>query len=115
MKAPLFTFLPLLLALWTGAVAVAGPPVESYGARAGLLLAQGYSLDEAVSGVRRRHQGKVLSAETVRENGRPVHRIRVIEDGRVRGLRYDGNTGEPLPNRRSQQAPQRYPAPRPRR
>ena len=57
----------------------------------------GYSLDDAVSGARRKNPGKVLSADTVDDNGRPVHRIRILNDqGRVRGYRYDGDTGQPL-------------------
>ena len=56
------------------------------------------SLDDVVSGVRQRHPGKVLSADTLQENGRSIHRIRILnEQGRVRGLRFDANTGKPLP------------------
>jgi uncharacterized membrane protein YkoI len=56
------------------------------------------SLDEVVSGVRRRNPGKVLSADELDEGGRPVYRIRIMNDkGRVRGLRFDGRTGQPLP------------------
>jgi hypothetical protein len=58
----------------------------------------GESLDEVVSGLRRRNAGRVLSADTVQEEGRSVHRIRILNDqGRVRGLRFDGATGRPLP------------------
>ena len=57
-----------------------------------------YSLDEVVSGVRRRNPGKVLSADTVKQGDRSVHRIRILnEKGRVRGLRFDADTGKPLP------------------
>ena len=57
-----------------------------------------HSLDEVVSGVRRHHPGKVLSADTLKEGDRSVYRIRILnEKGRVRGLRFDPNTGKPLP------------------
>lgn len=87
----------LLLAAGSGLIQAGGfgYPDAGYGGR--LLLARGYSLDDAVSGVRRRNTGRVLSADTVQQDGRPVHRIRVLSDqGRVRGLRFDGNTGKPL-------------------
>ena len=59
----------------------------------------GMTLDEAVSGIRR--QGRVLSADTVEEDGRPVHRIRILtNEGRVRRLRLDGRTGRPYRPRR---------------
>lgn len=50
----------------------------------------GVSLDEAVSRVRRQTNGKILSAETVRANGRMVHVIKVLTpDGRVKRVRID--------------------------
>ncbi len=62
-----------------------------------MLMARAYSLDEVVSGVKRDHPGKVLSADTVHQDGRSVHRVRIIDNkGRVRGLRFDGETGKPL-------------------
>lgn len=61
-----------------------------------------FSLDEVVSGVRRRNPGKVLSADTVKQGDRSVHRIRILnEKGRVRGLRFDANTGKALPRPKS--------------
>ena len=54
----------------------------------------GVSLDEAVSRVRRQGNGKILSAETVRVDGRPVHRIKVLtQDGRVKRLLIDAQSG----------------------
>lgn len=51
-------------------------------------------LDSAVSRIREQQQGRVLSAETLRQNGREVHRIRVLTpDGRVRELHVDPRTG----------------------
>jgi len=58
-------------------------------------------LDGVVSDLRHRRQGRVLSADTVEENGRSVHRIRILnDDGRVRRLQFDGDTGRPLPRSR---------------
>lgn len=60
-------------------------------------------LDGVVSDLRRRQQGRVLSTDTFEEDGRPVHRIRILnEDGRVRPLHFEGDTGRPImryPNR----------------
>jgi uncharacterized membrane protein YkoI len=51
------------------------------------------SLDEAVSRVRRQTNGKILSAETVRIKGRPVHVIKVLTpDGRVKRVRIDARS-----------------------
>ncbi len=47
------------------------------------------SLDAAVALARRETGGKVLSAETVNDGGRLVHRVKVLTpDQRVRVLRY---------------------------
>lgn len=57
-------------------------------------LREQVSLDEAVRIVRERSGGRILRAETQRQNGRAVHRIRVLsEDGRVRNYRVDAETG----------------------
>lgn len=59
--------------------------------------AQEKGLDAAVSSVRRHREGRVLSADTIEEDGRSVHRIRILNDeGLVRGLRFDGTTGHRL-------------------
>lgn len=57
----------------------------------------GVSLDEAVSNLRRGSGGKVLSADTVRREGEPVHRIKILTDkGRVKRYQVDGQTGRPV-------------------
>ncbi len=62
---------------------------------------RGISLDEAISRARRQESGKVLSAETVRDNGRRVHRIKILtRDGRVKRVRIDASTGRPAPRGR---------------
>ncbi len=97
MSAPYSLILSVLSALWAGGGLAAGYPADP----GRMLLAGAYSLDEVVSGVKQRHPGKVLSADTVNHNGRQVHRVRIInEKGRVRGLRFDGETGKPLKRRR---------------
>jgi uncharacterized membrane protein YkoI len=45
----------------------------------------GVDLEDAISQVRRDTGGRILSANTVRKNGRNVHRIKVLtSDNRVR-------------------------------
>ncbi len=92
-KRPFYNLIPLLLfSLSTGAVA--GEWQERQERQS---LERNYSLDEVVSDVKRDHRGRVLSADTVHEEGRPVHRVRIINQrGRVRGFRFDGETGEPI-------------------
>lgn len=52
------------------------------------------SLEEAVRRVRERTGGRVLRAETRRDNARVVHRVRVLSpDGRVRTWTVDAETG----------------------
>ena len=54
----------------------------------------GISMDEAVRRARQQHQGKVLSAETVRVDGRRVYRIKILtKDGRVKRVHIDARTG----------------------
>lgn len=52
------------------------------------------SLAQATRMVQERTGGQVLRAETKRDKGRAVHRIRVLtEDGRVRTVHVDAETG----------------------
>lgn len=56
------------------------------------------SLDEAVSAARERYPGRILSAETRRENGRERHNIRILtDDGRVRRLQIDAQSDNRMP------------------
>ena len=58
-------------------------------------------LDEAVSRARRQSDDKILSAETVRIDGRRVHRIKVLTSrGRVKHVQIDADTGRPAARRR---------------
>ena len=55
------------------------------------------SLDEAVAKARRKNKGKVLSAETIRKDGRQVHSIKILtKDGRVKRIRIDARTGKKM-------------------
>ena len=57
-------------------------------------LAQGADLDRAVSKIRKKTGGRVLSAETKRGNGKDVHVIRILtKDGKVKRHRVDAATG----------------------
>lgn len=50
----------------------------------------GITLEQAVAQVRRDTGGRILAAETVQENGRRVHRIKVLTpDNSVRMLSID--------------------------
>jgi uncharacterized membrane protein YkoI len=88
----LTTALLLLLALGGNAV-VADP---AWHERGYLTVAQasGMSLDQAAAMVRRQTGGRILSAETVRQNGRKVHRIKVLtRDNKVRIVLIEANGG----------------------
>jgi len=62
---------------------------------------QGISLDEAIARARQQSDGKILSAETVRDRGRNVHRIKILtRDGRVKRVQYDAASGRPAPRGR---------------
>jgi uncharacterized membrane protein YkoI len=62
---------------------------------------QGISLDEAIARARQQSDGKILSAETVRDGGRNVHRIKILtRDGRVKRMQYDAASGRPASRKR---------------
>jgi uncharacterized membrane protein YkoI len=59
------------------------------------------TLDDAISEAREDIPGRVLSAETVRNNGQEVHRLRILsDDGRVRRYNVDAETGRRMKGRR---------------
>ncbi len=54
----------------------------------------GVSLAQATSMAQGRYQGRVVRAETVQVGDRRVHEIRILgDDGRVRTVRIDAQTG----------------------
>jgi uncharacterized membrane protein YkoI len=61
----------------------------------------GLTLDGAVSRIREREGGRVLSADTEQDNGDKVYRIRVLtKEGKVKRLRIDARSGRTLPSSR---------------
>ena len=85
---------PLVIALVMMAPALVqaaaqGHALEATQALKPILLARaGMSLDKAVNQVRKETGGRILSAKTVSENGRRVHRIKVLmPSGRVKIVR----------------------------
>jgi len=90
----LFIGLLMILPTWTI------PPEAVADMRAPLHIARrggdngGMSLNEAVRQVQRNTGGRVLSAETHRQGGRTVHRIKVLTpSGHVRVYNIDAQSG----------------------
>ncbi len=53
------------------------------------------TLDNAVTRAKDQYKGRVISAETDKRNGKGTHKIRILtDDGRVRRLNVDQQTGE---------------------
>lgn len=87
-KSSLLTVL-LVASLLAGAVPLAA-------AEKGRFL----SLDGAVSQVRKQSGGRVLSAETRDQDGRPVHHIRILSNrGKVLRYRVDAHSGRQVKRR----------------
>ena len=94
------TFARLLIAL-LAVVLVTAPAQAARYAQHPIVVAQrdqggngGISLDQAVAQARQQHQGKVLSAETVRIDGRKVYRIKILtKNGRVKRTQIDARSG----------------------
>lgn len=97
---PTFAIITLgLILLLSGAPLQAAPDWLSQNLRAedlsreGGSSARGLSLDEAVAQIRRDTGGRVLSAETIQRDGRPVHRIKVLTPAnRVRVYHVDAGS-----------------------
>ena len=94
------TFARLLIAL-LALLLVTAPAQAARHAHQPIVVAQrdqggngGISLDQAVAQARQQHQGKVLSAETVRVDGRKVYRIKILtKNGRVKRTQIDARSG----------------------
>lgn len=94
MSTPSFKLLWIVLVT---ALLATAPAHADKGRGSGRQPSPGYSLDRAVEGVRSRTGGRVLSVDTVRRDGRSIYDIKVLtDDGRVRRMAIDGETGEPL-------------------
>ena len=87
----------LILLMLTLSLTVAGTPGISFAKGAHQLIARrgndtggGTSLSEAVQQVQRETGGRVLSADTINQDGRLVHRIKVLtSSGQVRVMTID--------------------------
>ena len=72
-------------------VCAAGQPAAQIAQQSSLSLAQATAI------ATRQVQGRVVRAETVNRGGRVIHEIRILgEDGRVRTVRIDAETGQML-------------------
>lgn len=93
-----------LITVWLTLLLAAGPVIAAPFHHFPLQLAQrdnagnsGISLDEAVAQARQHNKGKVLSAETIRVDGRKVYRIKILtKNGRVKRTQIDARTGQTL-------------------
>jgi hypothetical protein len=57
--------------------------------------AYGITLENAVSQAKGQYKGRVISAETDKQNGRGTYKIRILtDDGHVKRLQVDPETGE---------------------
>ena len=82
----------LLLLLALGPDTVLATPDRHAGHTISVAQAPDISLDQAVEQVRRETGGRILSAETVRKNGRKVHRLKLLTpDHKVRIIHIEAN------------------------
>ncbi|MBV1790635.1 PepSY domain-containing protein [Marinobacterium sp. D7] len=72
-------------------------PAQAQWAPTGLVLAQNaIDLKQAVEIARRAFGGEVVKAEEVARDGRRLFQIRLVNNGRVRDVLVDGESGEIL-------------------
>jgi uncharacterized membrane protein YkoI len=55
---------------------------------------EGVSLKDATNKAEAQFGGEVLKAETGEEEGRPVYKIRLVNEGRVKDILIDSQTGD---------------------
>ncbi|MBF0266006.1 MAG: hypothetical protein HQL46_12105 [Gammaproteobacteria bacterium] len=61
-----------------------------------------YSLDESIEDAKNLTHGKVLSAETIQNQQKKIHNIRILtKSGKVKRIQYDEQTGQRINNSRS--------------
>ncbi|WP_299197242.1 PepSY domain-containing protein [uncultured Amphritea sp.] len=58
--------------------------------------ANAVSLQQAAATAKQNHGGKVVKAETQNRGGRLVHHIRLVNNGRVKTVLIDAETGQEL-------------------
>lgn len=87
---PIIHALLLLLLLTSGSTTVSA---SAFGARyepLRLAAREGVTLDQAVARVKHQTKGRILTAETIQRDGKPVHRIKVLlPNGSVRVMYID--------------------------
>ena len=91
------TFLVLLMMFTAGTVTAARQPVElmpEFRSEPMVLAGNTVSLQQAAARVKQSHGGKVVKAETRMREGRQVHHIRLINNGRVKTVLIDAATGQ---------------------
>jgi hypothetical protein len=81
----------LLITLFTtGIDSLSAKPFVSGYSGPRLAAKQGMSLEQAVAEVKRETNGRILTAETIKRNGHPLHRIKVLlPNGKVRVMHID--------------------------
>ncbi len=91
--------LPVLLVVVmsaTTAVAGAGRLTPEFRIDAMDIAANRVSLQQAAAMAKQNHGGKVVKAETLSRGGRLVHHIRLVNNGRVKTVLIDAETGQEL-------------------
>ena len=82
--------LMLLMLLTTAITTVSASAFAAQPAPFQLAARDGVSLDTAVAQVKKQTKGRILTAETIQRNGKPVHRIKVLlPNGSVRVMHVD--------------------------
>lgn len=82
----------LLMLLTTGITAVSASPYSAQYEPVRLAAREGVTLDQAVASVKHQTKGRILTAETIQQDGKPVHRIKVLlPNGSVRVMHIDAN------------------------
>lgn len=89
------TFRLLAITLLSGALAgqVYAEPVT---ADSEIVLVADTSLQFAAKTANSKYGGEVVKAETVEKDGKQVHQIRLLIDGRVKNVDFDASSGKEL-------------------
>lgn len=91
-----FLFRSLTLVVLMGAMAVQASAELFVPSSAVVVLAADTSLQEAAKQVNSKYGGEVVKAETVSKEGKQVHQIRLLIDGRVKNVDIDASSGKEL-------------------
>jgi len=86
----LIRFLTLLMLLTPAIATVSASPFAAQYEPIRLAAREGVTLDQAVASVKHQTKGRILTAETIQREGKPVHRIKVLlPNGSVRVMHID--------------------------